>query len=314
MRFLILAAICIATGVSPVAAATVYVNNLSGNNLYNGRAEKLSGDRIGPVRSIERALRLAMRGDRIELANTGQPYRERITLFGRRNSGLEGHPFILSGNGATLEGADPVPHTAWRPYSNYVLSFRPSGLTHQQLFRDARPLTRRTVTNPSLGLPKLKPLEWALHGSRIYLRVEKKMIPEDYAITYAKRRTGITLVNVEHLVIKDLTVQGFQIDGVSFHTGNRKCTLLDVTARGNGRSGVRVGAASRVTINRGVLGSNGVAQIRTEPGALLRVIDSEIFAEDTPRWDDRGGRLIINRQDARDIKMDVDAPPPKAEN
>ena len=308
MRPLIVASVLVAVGASPVRAVTFYVNNLSGNDGYSGRAAQLGGLRIGPVRTINRALRLARRGDRIELANTGQPYRESITFFGRRNSGIDGHPFVFEGNGAIVEGADPVPHTAWRPYSNYILSFRPPGLTYQQLFRDARPLTRRPVTNAAKGLPELKPLEWALHGSRMYLRVEEDKIPRDYVLTYAARRTGITVLNVEHLVIKDLTVQGFQIDGVSFHTGNRHCTLLDVTARGNGRSGIRVGAASRVTINRGIIGSNGAAQVRTERGAFLNLFNSDLFEDGGRRWDDRGGQLIINGKDARVPKQRDEKP------
>ena len=100
-------------------------HNAAGNDRYDGQSAQQSGERLGPVRTIRRALRLATASDRIVLANTGVPYRESITLFGRNNSGLENFPFILDGKGATLEGADPVPQDAWRPYSHYIFRFRP---------------------------------------------------------------------------------------------------------------------------------------------------------------------------------------------
>jgi len=278
----------------PTMAKTLYVNNLSGDDRYNGRSENLTGEGLGPLRTIRRALHLATMSDTVVLADTGEPYRESITFFGRKNSGLAGFPFILEGNGATIEGAEPVPQHAWEPYSDYVLRFRPEGLVYQQLFRDHRPLTRRRVANAELGPPKLKPLEWAMHRGHMYLRVEDAKIPKDYALSYAARRTGITLVSVRHVIIKDLIVQGFQIDGVNFHTSARECTLLGVTCRGNGRSGLSVGAASRVAINQCVIGSNGEAQVRTLPGSYTRIFDSEVFDTSAPRWLHRGGRLIVD--------------------
>ena len=111
MRLLVATLVLTTALATPSVAATIYVNNAAGNDRYDGQSEQQSGERLGPVRTIQRALRLATASDRIVLANTGVPYRESITLFGRRNSGLEDFPFIINGNGAILEGADPV-----RPY------------------------------------------------------------------------------------------------------------------------------------------------------------------------------------------------------
>jgi hypothetical protein len=301
MRSLFLAAAWLAMSVSPATAITLYVNNLAGNDRYNGQAESQTGETLGPVRTIRRALHLASLADRITLVDTGEPYRESLTFSGRHNSGLKEFPFIFEGNGATLEGAEPMPKGAWQSYSDYVFWFRPPGLGHQQLFRDARPLTRRQIFNAASGLPKLEELEWAMHGSRVYLRIEKDKIPRDYALTYAARRTGITLINVENVIIRNLTVQGFQIDGVNFHTADRNCTLLGVTARGNGRSGISVGPASRVAITECVVGSNGVAQLRTVGGGKAHLFASEIFADTAPLWEDRGGHLSIDGKDAREV-------------
>ncbi|MCG8584054.1 MAG: right-handed parallel beta-helix repeat-containing protein [Pirellulales bacterium] len=306
MRSAVFALCLIVLWTSPLSAATLYVNNAAGNDRYDGQSAQQSGERLGPVRTIQRALRLATSSDRIVLANTGVPYRESITLFGRSNSGLEDFPFIIDGNGAILEGADPVPQDGWRPYSHYIFRFRPPGLGHQQLFRDARPLARHPVVNPSMGLPKLEPLEWAMHGSQIYFHVEQDKIPREYALTYAARTTGITMVHARHVVIRDLIVQGFRVDGINLHTADNDCELLGVIARGNGRSGVTVGPASSVRIDQCVIGSNGHAQIRTESGGVAHVTNSEVFADTAPLWYDAGGRLSIDGREIQDPK-DVEA-------
>lgn len=311
MRPFLIAALWLTASVMPVSAATIYVNNQAGNDRYDGTSEQQNGERLGPVRTIQRALRLATVSDRIVIVNTGEPYRESITFFGGRNSGLKDFPFVLEGNGAILEGADPVPQDAWRAYSHYIFRFRPPGLAHQQLFRDARPLTRHPIGNPSMGLPKLEPLEWAMHGNQIYFHVEQDKIPREYALTYAARRTGITMVQADYVVIKDLIVQGFQIDGINLHTADRDCELLGVTARGNGRSGVSVGPASTVTLNQCVLGNNGKSQLRTESGAKAYVFESDLFDDTAKIWDDRGGRLTIDGLDARKLQAD-DGPKPDA--
>lgn len=279
-------------------AATLYVNNQSGNDRFNnGRAERLVGEGLGPLRTLARAAKMATSSDTIVLVDTGVPYRESVTLFGKKNSGLDGLPFILDGGGATLDGSDPVPGDVWQAVSDDVFRFRPQHMAHQQLFNDGKPVLRRPVPRDATHLPKLKPLEWALHGGYIYFCVEETKIPKDYDLTYAVRRVGLTMMYVRHVIVKDLVVQGYQLDGISLHNSARECTLLGVVARGNGRSGIAVGGASRVSINESVIGHNGKSQIRMEPGSYARVFDSDVFEWTAPKWDIRGGRLIVNNKD-----------------
>src|SRR5262249_20381053 len=113
----------------PATAADLYVNNATGNDLADGRSAIATSKTSGPVKTIQRALRLAHQGDHIDIANTGHPYRETASLVGRRNSGLSNDPLILSGNGATLDGTQPIASTAWEHVRGELFRFRPSILS-----------------------------------------------------------------------------------------------------------------------------------------------------------------------------------------
>ena len=87
----------------------------------------------GPVQSLTRGLATAQPGDRIVMSNTGEPYRESVTLFGGRNSGQRSQPFVIEGNGATLDGSLPVPPKAWEHFAGDVFRFRPDGTNQRGL-------------------------------------------------------------------------------------------------------------------------------------------------------------------------------------
>ena len=72
---------------SSVLARDIYVNNIIGDDRSGGSAAEARGAAGGPCRSIAKALRIAQPSDWIIVANTGQPYREGITLQGARHSG-----------------------------------------------------------------------------------------------------------------------------------------------------------------------------------------------------------------------------------
>src|SRR5487761_688565 len=88
-------------GGAAAPGATVYVDNIAGDDLLDGRAA-VSDAGSGPVRTIRKALRVVEAGDRIVLANTGEPYREMIGLSDRRHCGTAMSPFVIDGQGAVL--------------------------------------------------------------------------------------------------------------------------------------------------------------------------------------------------------------------
>ncbi|MHB8902690.1 MAG: hypothetical protein ACYC6Y_28355, partial [Thermoguttaceae bacterium] len=130
-----LVVLTVLAGSSGVASARdLYVNNVAGNDRYLATQRQPMSEQLGPVKTIGRALEIAIAGDRIVLANTGVAYRESLTLFGSRHSGTEDRPFTILGNGAVLEGADEVHVDGWQHVYDNIFCFRPSRLVYQQLF------------------------------------------------------------------------------------------------------------------------------------------------------------------------------------
>ena len=81
------------------SAADLYVNNKTGSDTNNGLTAEQRGARVGPMRSITRALKAATAGDTIVVANTNEPYRESLTLQAQ-NTAATGSPH--SGFKATM--------------------------------------------------------------------------------------------------------------------------------------------------------------------------------------------------------------------
>ena len=139
--------------------------------------------------------------------------------------------------------------------------------------------------------PELKPCQWCLLGAYIYFCVEPTKLPADYQLSYARQQTGITLYHVDYATIADLTVQGFQVDGINLFNTARHVSLLEVRCRDNGRSGVSVGGASIAAIDDSRLGGNGQAQLLTLPYSDTHLHNTELLSDTAPAWVDQGGRV-----------------------
>lgn len=273
-------------------AADIYVNNVSGDDRLNGSVPTTRTQGSGPLRTIATALKIAQKGDRVILENTGEPYRESITLQGARNSGYETRPFELVGNGAIIDGSVPVPSRAWRHVKGELFRFQPRLTSFQQFFLDDLPVDRLNVSTDQ-PLPTLKPLQWCLYEREIYFRTEPGRLPQEYNLTYADQRVGITLYEVRHIVISNLIVQGCQIDGINAHDGVFNATIVDTICRGNGRSGISVGGASRVRIEKCAIGDNGKAQVRTEGYCKTWLLDCNLIDNTAPKLKRDGGQVFV---------------------
>ncbi|MEX2559491.1 MAG: right-handed parallel beta-helix repeat-containing protein [Pirellulales bacterium] len=284
--------------VAPLRAADIFVNNVGGDDLFDGSQETSAGSG-GPVRTLRKALLVARSGDRIVLANSGEPYRESISLLAANHCGNAIDTFVIDGRGATLDGSVSVPEDAWEHFSGHVFRFRPQRSAYQQLFLNGRPALRHRVDKASGQRPDLGPLEWYLHEGHIYFRVEPGRLPGQYPLTYAGLQTGITLYHVHDVAVVDLVVQGFQLDGINAHDGVCGCYLSGITCRGNGRSGVTVAGSSRVQVQDCLLGDNGESQLRVEGLAIASLVDCELLPNTAPAFVRPSGRLFIDgrRQD-----------------
>ena len=273
-----------------VSARDFYVNNNIGDDRYDGKGAELYSDSGGPFRSIGRALREASKGDRVVIANTGEPYRESITLQGGRHSGIPGAFFEVVGNGATLDGTRPVPASAWSFCKGTVFRFRPPRTSFQQLYLDGKPATRKTISQAE-EIKELQPTEWCLFDRHIYFSVGVDRLPQSYNLSYADLPVGITMYEVRLVVVRDLVIQGFQLDGVNAHDGVFDGTLAGLNCRGNGRSGISVGGASRVKVESCLVGNNGAAQVRTEGFSRTHLVGCDLLDNTAPRIVRDGGTI-----------------------
>jgi antitoxin (DNA-binding transcriptional repressor) of toxin-antitoxin stability system len=276
---------------SAAAGRDVFVDNVAGDDRFDGSSPRTMGGN-GPCRTISRALRAAEKGDRVIIANTGQPYFECVTLHGGRNSGYPGRPFVIEGNGATLAGLAPVPEEGWRPFTNEVARFWPYRKAFQQLYRDGLPLPQRPASDAG-PLPELAPLEWCLFRGAVYFRPEAGLLPTDYRLEFAVHPVGLTLYEVRHVVVAGLVIQGYQLDGVNAHDNAFDVALVGLNCRGNGRSGISVGGASRVIIDSCLVGNNGAAQVRTEGYCRVRIVNSDLLGNTAPPLVQEGGDVIV---------------------
>jgi hypothetical protein len=197
-------------------ASDLYVNNKTGSDTNSGVADVQRGPGVGPMRSITRALKAAKAGDTIVVANTDEPYRESLTLQGAKHSTNGVQPFRIQGNNAIIDGTVIVDDEAWEHAVKNVFSFKPHLLTYQQLYHRGKPLSRVQVDAID-QLADLEPLQWAMLDGRIYFCAEEDRLPQYYDLSYCGHPVGVTLYNVQGVVLEDLIIQGFQLDGLNAH-------------------------------------------------------------------------------------------------
>lgn len=115
MKSSLLIAICglVVSGMPPLGAAEIFVNNAVGNDQWSG-LEKVAAPagNQGPLRTIARAVTLAAPGDTIHLEPTETSYKEEISF--RDKGGEPGRPIILDGHGSILDGSESCPADAWK--------------------------------------------------------------------------------------------------------------------------------------------------------------------------------------------------------
>jgi len=296
------------------AACDIFVDNVGGDDKNNGLHAQSQGDTGSPVRTIAKALRLARAGDRIVLANSDQPYCECVALVGTRHSGAARlMPFILDGNGATLDGSAAIPADGWTHFRDNIFRFRPKALFQPVLFVSGRAIQPLPLPQTTVSPPRLEPLQWCAIAGAIYFAVEASRLPPDYKLSFAELPTGITLYQVDQVVIRNLTIRGFRADGVAAAVGARNVVLDNVTCTANGQSGVSVRGGAQVEIESCKLAGNGQSQLLTFSNSETHLLASEL-ANDTARgWVDQGGRVYLGPKRIEGGKKSIrpdDAPMP----
>ncbi|MDR1477613.1 MAG: right-handed parallel beta-helix repeat-containing protein [Planctomycetaceae bacterium] len=231
----------------------IFVNSSLGDDKNSGLSEQSSGAQDGPVQTIKQGLKLVRRGDRLVLDPT-KPYKESITLSGKNVSGQSSDlSFIIEGRGAVLDGMESLPIDVWEFYKDEIFRFRLTlpnvDVTYFHILQGGKPLKRIKVAAGAVKLPRLEASSWCIFRGYVYFRAEtgrSPMIVGDYDLSYSERRSGISVIQATNIKIHDLTIQGYQIDGISAVNGATNIVLDNVTCSMNGRSGLAIGGASFV--------------------------------------------------------------------
>ena len=276
--------------VATSSAADLYVDNMTGDDRRNGQTPESFGAGNGPVRTIAKALRLANKGDRIILKANPEPYRESIAISGGYHSGFLTFPFQIVGNGATLDGRLSLADAEWEFVTGEIFRVRPPKGAFQRLFIGDQ-LADFVEPNGD-ARPVLQPKQWTLLSGWIYFCGEKGQIPSHYNLSCCGLVTGITLYQVQDVVISDLTVRGFQLDGVNAHDNVRQTKIQGIISIDNGRSGFTVGGASRVMIDQCDAAGNGNSQLRTEGYSQTTVRECEFDDKSAPALVNDGARVF----------------------
>lgn len=271
-------AVILTTGV--LQAGVVYVDNRLGNDLFDGSLPAPTGGNVGPVRTLQRALRLADGYDTLLMTNTGVPYTGSISLVGGRLSGSDVAPLTIDGQGATLSGWQELPSGSWRQESADLWSL---ALTRKGYYV----FTRGEELLPAYGLARgesqatIPDGHWGTREGRIYLKTSEDRPPTDDQFGFAAYQTGITLHQVRNVRIANLTVEYFRYDGIHAQNDCANIVLENVTLRRNGRAGLAVTGAASLKIISSTIQENGEASLLIGRPALVESVDTTFDVEPT---------------------------------
>jgi hypothetical protein len=266
------------------ATAEVYfVNNRTGADRNDGLVETPLSNITGPVKSISQALKLASFADMIIVANTGVPYYDNLSFQGEKHSGDPARPFRLIGNGATITGAMVVPEGAWREAARDVWQVTPFRKGFFQLVRDGKalPEVRPQASEKWDSIPDLEVDQWCSWRGSIYYRVERFVEPAKQRLSIARRSCGITVFAAHDIVISDLTVQHFRLDGVNLHDLATNIQLEKLTLHENGRAGLAIGGSSTARIAGSDIERNRDHSVLIQEAAAIALDDCILDAEPT---------------------------------
>lgn len=278
-------------------ADVLYVNNRTGSNRNDGQVPTIEGLVSGPVRTISRAIQLARPSDTIIIANTGQPYYESISLTGRQVSGSEARPLHIQGGGAVLSGLIAIPDSAWQEVATDLWKVVPwrKGFFQLTLNGEAVPELRPADGEVWSEQPEVPVGSWCAWRGAIYYRSEKNVSPETLNFGIAARDCGLTLLDVEHVKISDLTVQHFRVDGISVHDRARQVLLENVILEANGRAGLAVAGSSEAHVTGASIRANRrYSVLITEAGTVnfeASELDQEPVLESSAEDKERARRM-----------------------
>ena len=300
-RFRLFEVFCIAVvfgaATSAATANDIHVDNVLGDDLMNGNSPVLVDAFIGPVKTIGKALQKYHYGDRIVLNNRNVPYYESLEIVGARFHG----GLTIEGNGAVISGMKEIPIGTWRSVGDGVWKFSPRRKAFYQLIRGDKALPEFAVDAQATRLPEIPQGSWAGWHGAIYYHGQppRNGVPSDAPFGFAALEVGVTFLDVDDVVIRDVEFRHFRLDGVNVHDRCKNIILDRVKLTENGRSGLAVGGSSLVGIKDSEIGGNRVVQVLNSEVAQTEIISTRIAGEAGRQIRKTGGHVLVEGEEFR---------------
>jgi hypothetical protein len=229
-------------------AGIIYVNSLTGDNRLNGRTPEPLNGRTGPVRNLQRALQLVGRGDSVSFVNNGTPYYGCYALVGEQFSGTPTSPFRIMGNGVILSGSKPIAPQTWTMVEANLWRITPFRKGHAVLLRNEEAVPEVPCDDEAQSMPELPDGTWCLWQGAVYYRSPIEEYPPQSPFSLADDEVGLTLLDVHHVEIHDLTVRHYRLDGINLHDRCDHILLSNVVCEQNGRAGLTIAGSCTATL------------------------------------------------------------------
>lgn len=273
-------------------AADWFVDNRTGDDLYDGRLAITADVRSGPVKTISRALEHVQPGDAVHIANHGIPYFESLQAVGSRFTGV-----TIEGNGAVVSGAKIVPFEAWKYMGNDTWRFIPRRKTFYQLVSGDRAVPEHPCPPDSSGIPEVPAGHWCAWRGSVFYHLLPGTSQHDDPLMFAAEEVGITLYDAHDVTIHNLEVRHFRLDGVNAPDRSRNVVLDSVRLIENGRAGLAVGGSSLIGIKDSKLEGNRVVQILNAEVAQTEILTSTLGPAAWGPIRIKGGHVLVEGQE-----------------
>lgn len=282
-------------------SSDVYVDSLLGDDKFNGQTPAPDNEFTGPVRSLARGVERLQPGDRLILVDRGTVFTGEISLMGPRCSGAHGAPFVIEGNNAVLDGSRPIPFEAWQQAKPGVWKFSPRRKGTYFLLLNGQPFAEHPIPPGAASLPEIPAGSWGTWKGSIYYKVKPGPLqtPRDLNFSCAADGVGLTLLDVHDVVIRNLKVRHYRLDGVNAHDRCTNVILENVTLEQNGRAGLAAGGSSLVGLRDCTVTGNRVTQILVAERAQVELLKTTLGDKPGTPFRITGGHLLIDQQEVR---------------
>ncbi len=284
------------------SAADYYVNNLKGADTNSGQSAEAA------FATLAKAAGLAGAGDRIIIANTGEPYHECLPL---RKSGTAQAPLVIEGNGAVLTGLRPMPADKWQKQADGRWFFALPKQSHMHRF--IYDLSGKAFV-AGKAADQLAAEEYFCDATGLFFRpVEGKTIA-DYQLQTMFLTSGVEILDVSYIICSNLTCEYFANDGFNMHGDVRGLVFRNIVSRYNGDDGFSIHEDGGVHVYGGYFHHNeyGIQDIQTArswySGILsednrdlgINLIGGNHSLEDSVVRNNRNGQIVLGSMTIKD--------------